>query len=101
MPFHMVGSHRRIRLEDLLVYKQNMEKDREEALTELTRISQELRLITDKCLRHIKAILDANVLYPFLLRDLLLSLAQQYLYIPKWSDDIENCGSRYFCHRPD
>lgn len=44
IPFHMVGSHRRIRLEDLLVYKQNMEKEREEALTELTRISQELDL---------------------------------------------------------
>jgi len=44
IPFRMVGSHRRIRLEDLLAYKEQMEKDREEALTELTRISQELDL---------------------------------------------------------
>ncbi len=44
IPFHMVGSHRRIRLEDLLAYKKQMEKEREEALTELTRISQELGL---------------------------------------------------------
>lgn len=36
------------------------------------------------------ALLDANVLYPFLLRDLLLSLAQAYLYRPKWSRDIED-----------
>jgi len=51
---------------------------------------------------HIKAILDANVLYPFLLRDLLLSLAQQYLYIPKWSADIEREWSSHLIQdRPD
>jgi excisionase family DNA binding protein len=44
IPFHKVGTHRRIKLKDLLVYKQQMEKEREEALTELTRISQELGL---------------------------------------------------------
>jgi len=44
IPFRMVGSHRRIRLEDLLAYKEQMEKEREDALTELTRISQELDL---------------------------------------------------------
>jgi len=35
------------------------------------------------------AILDANVLYPFFQRDLLLNLAYEDLYIPKWSDEIE------------
>jgi len=50
----------------------------------------------------VKAILDANVLYPFLLRDLLLSLAQQYLYVPKWSDDIEREWSSHLIQdRPD
>lgn len=50
----------------------------------------------------VKAILDANVLYPFLLRDLLLSLAQQYLYVPKWSDDIEREWSSHLKQdRPD
>jgi len=50
----------------------------------------------------VKAILDANVLYPFLLRDLFLSLAQQYLYVPKWSDDIEREWSRHLIQdRPD
>lgn len=36
------------------------------------------------------AILDANVLYPSFLRDLLLSLAEVYLYRPKWSEEIED-----------
>lgn len=34
------------------------------------------------------AILDACVLYPASLRDILLSLADQDLYSPKWSDEI-------------
>jgi predicted nucleic acid-binding protein len=48
------------------------------------------------------ALLDANVLYPFLLRDLLLSLAEEYLYRPKWSDDIEKEWTRnLMANRPD
>lgn len=34
------------------------------------------------------ALLDANVLYPAGLRDLLLRLADRYLYAPRWSADI-------------
>ena len=34
-------------------------------------------------------ILDANVLYPFFQRDLLLNLGYEELYIPKWTDEIE------------
>jgi excisionase family DNA binding protein len=44
LPFHKVGTHRRIKLKDLEAYRAKMEKEREEALTELTRISQELDL---------------------------------------------------------
>jgi hypothetical protein len=40
------------------------------------------------------AILDANVLYPALLRDLLLSLAHADLYSAKWSADIRDEWSR-------
>lgn len=48
------------------------------------------------------ALLDANVLYPFLLRDLLLSLAQAYLYRPKWSKDIEDEWIKHLStDRPD
>jgi len=35
-----------------------------------------------------KVILDANVLYPAPLRDLLLSLANNYMFQPKWSAAI-------------
>ena len=37
---------------------------------------------------HLTALLDANVLYPAGLRDLLLRLAGRYLYAPLWSADI-------------
>ncbi|MEX0660377.1 MAG: PIN domain-containing protein [Balneolaceae bacterium] len=48
------------------------------------------------------ALLDANVLYPFFIRDLLLSLAEEYLYRPKWSDDIEKEWTRNLMgNRPD
>jgi uncharacterized protein YbjQ (UPF0145 family) len=42
LPFHKVGTHRRIKLKDLEKYRANMEKEREEALTELTKQAQEL-----------------------------------------------------------
>jgi predicted nucleic acid-binding protein len=35
------------------------------------------------------AVLDANVLFPAPLRDYLLHLAEQKLYIPKWTDEIQ------------
>ena len=41
---HMVGTHRRIKLEDLESYKSKMEKKRSMALEELTKQSQELGL---------------------------------------------------------
>ena len=50
----------------------------------------------------LKALLDANVLYPAGLRDFLLRLADQYLYAPLWSADIhaEWIGS-VLSDRPD
>ena len=44
MPFHMVGTHRRIRFEDLMVFKANFEKKRREAMDELAIQAQELGL---------------------------------------------------------
>ena len=42
LPFHKVGTHRRIKLKDLEKYRSKMEKEREEALTELAKQAQEL-----------------------------------------------------------
>jgi excisionase family DNA binding protein len=44
IPYHRAGSHRRVVLEDLLVYKEKRDRERLEALDEITRISDELCL---------------------------------------------------------
>ncbi len=44
IPYHRAGSHRRVVLEDLLVYKQRRDRERLDALDEITRISDELGL---------------------------------------------------------
>jgi hypothetical protein len=48
------------------------------------------------------AILDACVLYPAPIRDLLLHLADLGLYIPKWTDEIHEEWTRnLLLNRPD
>jgi hypothetical protein len=42
--YKMVGTHRRIRLEELLTYKDRMRAGSEAAKDELTAVSQELQL---------------------------------------------------------
>ena len=42
MPFHMVGTHRRVRFEDLMAFKASFEKSRREAMDELATQAQEL-----------------------------------------------------------
>jgi excisionase family DNA binding protein len=44
IPYHRAGSHRRVVLEDLLVYKERRDRERHDALDEITRISDELGL---------------------------------------------------------
>lgn len=44
IPHTMTGSHRRVRLDDLMAYKQKRDRERREALRELTRLSQEFGL---------------------------------------------------------
>jgi excisionase family DNA binding protein len=40
IPHHKVGSHRRVRLEDVLAYKENVDRQRIDALDRLTELSQ-------------------------------------------------------------
>jgi excisionase family DNA binding protein len=40
LPFHMVGSHRRIRFEDLMTYKDSRDRNRQSKLKELTEFGQ-------------------------------------------------------------
>jgi excisionase family DNA binding protein len=47
LPFRKVGSHRRVRLDDLLVYKDKRDRDRRRALDRLAAESQELGLYDD------------------------------------------------------
>lgn len=44
IPYTKVGTHRRIHLNDLMEYKKRRDEEREKALAELTRLSQELGL---------------------------------------------------------
>ena len=44
LPAHKIGRHRRVRFEDLLRYKKQMESDRQKALEALTKEAQELGL---------------------------------------------------------
>jgi predicted nucleic acid-binding protein len=53
--------------------------------------------------RHVSdrfaALLDANVLYPFLVRDVLLSLAEAGLFRPLWTDSINDEWARALIER--
>lgn len=44
IPFHKVGTQRRIKFEDLMKYKAKMQVESEQAMDELTRLGQELKL---------------------------------------------------------
>ena len=44
IPHHKVGTHRRIRFEDLMAYKQNVDRQRLQALDELANEAQELNM---------------------------------------------------------
>jgi excisionase family DNA binding protein len=42
LPFHLVGTHRRIKIEDVLTFRDRRDAERDAALRELTRLSEEL-----------------------------------------------------------
>lgn len=47
IPYRFVGSHRRIRLEDLMAYKEQRDKERRQSLRRLTEFSEEMGLYDD------------------------------------------------------
>lgn len=44
LPFRLVGTHRRIRLEDVLAYKENIDAERRKVLDQLTAQAQDLKM---------------------------------------------------------
>jgi predicted nucleic acid-binding protein len=54
-----------------------------------------VRAITDR----LSVVLDANVLYPFLVRDILLSFADAGLYRPLWTDRINEEWSSHLIEK--
>jgi excisionase family DNA binding protein len=44
LPFRLVGSHRRVRIEDVLRYKENIDAERRKVLDQLAAEAQELKL---------------------------------------------------------
>jgi phosphoribosyl-dephospho-CoA transferase len=42
MPYHQVGTHRRVKIEDVLAYREKRNKRRREQLDELARLSEQL-----------------------------------------------------------
>ncbi|MCY4431691.1 MAG: PIN domain-containing protein, partial [Rhodospirillales bacterium] len=85
-PCRKVGAHRRVRAADIVAYRRETESRRRSALEELPARDQELGLQQPMARR--RALLDADALYPAGLRNLLLRLADRYLFTPLWSADI-------------
>jgi excisionase family DNA binding protein len=44
VPYHKVGTHRRVRFADLMIYKRRRDEESEAALREMASLSQELKL---------------------------------------------------------
>jgi excisionase family DNA binding protein len=44
VPYHKVGTHRRVRFADLMIYKRRRDEESESALREMASLSQELKL---------------------------------------------------------
>jgi hypothetical protein len=77
------------RFEDVLDYKEAIDTERRKVLAELAAEAQELGM-GYWALGTFTAFLDASVLYPAPLRDVLLELAVSDLYRAKWSNSVHD-----------
>lgn len=77
IPFRKTGKHRRLRIEDVLSFKETRDKDRRAGLRELSRMSEELggydaesKSERTCCMvpTPFIVVVDANVLFPLILR---------------------------------
>lgn len=62
IPYHKVGKHRRIQVEDVMNYKHSINQQREAVLDQLAADAQEQDMGTTN-MSQFTALLDANVLY--------------------------------------
>jgi excisionase family DNA binding protein len=88
IPFRKVGIHRCVLFADLRAYKEQIDRQRYKALEELTALSQEL--VDGLLMNEPIAVLDACVLYPALLRDLLMHLALVDVFRTRWTEESNN-----------
>ena len=75
-------------MEDVLAYKARIDRERESVLDQLAADAQEQDMGLSLPMTAYTALLDANVLYPAPIRDILLQLAVSDVYRAKWSADI-------------
>jgi len=94
IPFSRRGKHRRIKFADVLAFHQRCSVNQNQAMQDLVGLSQELNSTSPRSIRmpssNFTVVFDACVLYPSILRDILVTLAKAGLLHAKWTDDIHD-----------
>ena len=101
MPFRKVGNQRRVPLREVLAYKTRTDIDRR-AGAQRTGAARPGNGAWLPGMTPAVALLDANVLYPAPLRDLLLQMSFDGLFQARWTVEIEHEWKRnLLANRPD
>jgi len=93
IPHHMVGTHRRVYLKDLMMFKCSRDRARRAVLSQMVQSELEAGaydVVPDVSLvNDFSVLLDACAVVPISLCDLLLRIAEDpAMYKPKWSREI-------------